>query len=143
LIAGKGELEYLINNIKDNRVKYLGFLENPESIYSETHAFILTSRFEPFGISTLEALSSENYVISNKTFGSLTIKEKIGEGIIICDYSSLLQNLENLYNLFFKDKKKFIEICKRSRKKIIRHFSENIEFKKFEKMILEVLMNET
>lgn len=144
LIAGQGPLKYLFGDIlKDRRVKFFGFINNPENLYQKTHVFLLTSRQESFGLTNLEALASGNIVIATPTAGPITIQERLGEEPILASNSiEFLAKLKEIYYLFRNDRKKLINLCTKIRRKVSRYFSLDVHVNNFCKMLEKVMNNE-
>mgnify|MGYP006411490519 FL=1 len=75
----KGELEYEAKLLKiQDRIRFLGFCDNPWQWYAGADAFLLSSRWEGMPNSALEALVCGTLVIATEESGG--VKEIIGQG---------------------------------------------------------------
>jgi len=143
-VAGEGPHSSLLDEIlADRRVKYFGYVRDTDKLYGKSHVFLLTSRQEPFGITLLEALSSENIAIATPTEGPMFIKKYIEDELLIAYYvEEFLRILQELYELFRKDRKEFKKKCGLSRIKVKKHFSLDIHVERLDMMFKEVYSNE-
>jgi glycosyltransferase involved in cell wall biosynthesis len=83
LISGKGpyegKLQNMIKRLKLKRTRIIGWIQKEDlrKIYSAAHLFIIPSRWdEPFGMVTIEAMSSGTPVIGTNTGGTPEIITK-------------------------------------------------------------------
>ena len=75
-VIGQGELEKVykdkcLNSSLKNRVKFLGYVPNEKlsDVLKKTHALILPSRREPFGVVCIEAIASGVPVVCSNVMG--------------------------------------------------------------------------
>ena len=89
LIGGKGEVESIMKNIKDNNisdiVSYIGWVsgEKKIEIFNQSDVFILPSYYEGLPISILEAMSYSMPIISTQIGGIPEIVEDGVNGYLI------------------------------------------------------------
>ena len=110
LILGKGpdqqKLEDLINDLGLNeRVKLMGFVENPYKFLNIAYAYICSSIYEGFPNGVLEALACGVPVVSNEFEGGINeiISDKNGFIIDIASVDLLNKSLDAVGSLSRKD----------------------------------------
>jgi len=111
VILGDGNLKYkLLSEAKllnlQNRVKFIGFCDNPWQWYMGADAFLLSSRWEGMPNSALESLACGTPVIATESSGGIkeVAKECNDGSVIITDNSQQFINAMNKVEI--KDKKK-------------------------------------
>lgn len=103
VIAGQGpEKEHLINLIKElnltDKVKLLGYMENPYPLFKKLDAFILSSRYEGQGIVVLEALALDRPVISTNIEGPRELLKVLGGILVESSCKGLTTGIINFIN---------------------------------------------
>lgn len=88
VIAGTGpennRLRQMVKDFKLNdRVKFLGWIDDLDSFYNSIDVFVLPSREEPFGLVLLEAMARQCPVIATDTDGPLDIIKNNSTGILV------------------------------------------------------------
>ena len=108
-IAGVGsDLEILkemtLNLNLNNQVEFVGWLESyqlPE-FFSNGHYFLHPARYEPFGVSVIEAMAAGLIVIGSDVTGAIldrVVQDKIGFIHIAGSKQSLLEQIEKIMQL--------------------------------------------
>lgn len=115
----KKYLEFIKNDeIKKNKIILIGNIEEREKlyeIYAKSKCFVLTSRYESFGIVLVEASRFGNYIITTKVGGAEDIikNKKIGEIIESEDSQDLKKKLKKIIEEERKlEPRIVIECCK-------------------------------
>lgn len=113
IIAGEGELEFELKKLSkklgiSNKVSFLGKISNTRELYFSTDVFVLTSKYEGFGLVLLEAMEYRLPIVaSNNT----SIPEVIGathEGLTTTgDYAEFAKKIKRFLNS--AEAKKLIE----------------------------------
>ncbi|MCZ8523109.1 MULTISPECIES: glycosyltransferase [Paenibacillus] len=105
LILGEGEqresLEELIRELRvDKTVTLQGFVPNPNEYLLEADIFVLSSRFEGFGMVILEAMAAGVPVVATNCDGPIEILENGTHGklVPIDDINALKQAIKTLLN---------------------------------------------
>lgn len=88
-ICGTGDLEIELKERAkklgiDSRVDFLGYVKEPYQLFNSAKAFLMTSRFEGMGRTTIEAMANDCLVIGYNSGGTANI---IQDGItgFLCD----------------------------------------------------------
>lgn len=108
-IAGSGKPETIAKYRQlakdcgvEDKVKFLGFVDNPFSLYQKSSIFVLSSRYEGFGLVLLEAMSQgcaciacdykgrQKEIITSEKLGLICEPDNVGE--LSQAMSSLLQD---------------------------------------------------
>lgn len=111
IILGDGELrQNLINRTKafniQERVRFLGFCENPWQWYAGADVFLLSSRWEGMPNAALEALACGTKVIATRESGGVgEITKELNDTIIVLDEN---HEFINCMNKVIPTNKKFI-----------------------------------
>ncbi len=134
LLAGDGPLRQdlvaLVNSLNLNdRVTFLGWREDTQSLLATAHIFVCPSRHEPLGNVVLEAWASKTPVIAAKSHGpSMLIDHEI---------SGLLFDIDNVADLAFQlnsllKKKKYAKnLALEGTKSFQKYFSQKIVTKQY------------
>lgn len=97
------------NPFKKKNVIFTGIIKNKEELYSyynRAKVFILSSRYESFGIVLSEALAFNNYILSTDTGAIRDILDKNNGKIINeSNLSILMEEIINEENIVIKDSK--------------------------------------
>ena len=128
MIAGEGELEYLLKKQNEDYktdIKFLGRVEDMNNLFSSTHVFVFpsVSDSEGFPAVIVEAGANKNLIVSSNFIGANPVLENNVNSLIYNKHSSdnLAELLENIrYNY-----KKYIPIADQFHKKVKEEF--NIE----------------
>lgn len=121
----KGYIETLKTLSKDlgleNRVHFLGFLENPQHFYQLCDTIVLASKRETFGLVLIEAMSVKTAVIGSNSGGVLEIIDDEETGLLFKaeNFKSLAKSIEKL----IKDKSLLIKIAQNGQVKCNEKFS--------------------
>jgi len=118
-------------------VESLGFVPEDElaSLYSSAHAVIYPTRADTFGLVILEALASGTPVIasdipSHRLPGLPLLLARGVEGV--------LRQLVDLYDMFYNDRDRYLELCRRGREAVVRGYSEDVVVPQYVRMFKEV-----
>ncbi|MFP3321191.1 MAG: glycosyltransferase family 4 protein, partial [Acidilobus sp.] len=118
-------------------VESLGFVPEDElvNLYSSAHAVIYPTRADTFGLVILEALASGTPVIasdipSHRLPGLPLLLARGIEGV--------LRQLVDLYNMFYNDRERYLELCRRGREAVVRDYSEEVVVPQYVRMFKEV-----
>ncbi|QDV27385.1 glycosyltransferase [Aureliella helgolandensis] len=83
LIAGEGalrdELEQQAREMP--RVQFLGWIENPASLYAQADLFVLPSRYEGFPLALLEAMRCGLPCVATRCSSAIEVLSRAGEGV--------------------------------------------------------------
>ena len=134
-IVGQGPLEKNIKEyakklgIKD-KVRFLGLLSNEDvlSRISRWHLFVLTSRWEGFGIVLLEAMTMEKPIVATNV-EAIPEVVKDGETGFLCPVDDSEAIAEKII-WFLKNQSEAVKFGKRGRKRLERLFSLDIAMEK-------------
>ena len=132
VIVGEGpeliRLKKLSKTIKvENKTRFYDFTKKPEQYYGLSDAFIMSSTYEPFGQTILEALSSGLPVVGFKPDGInvMTATDEIvedGDNGILCDFN--VEALSDaMYRMLNTNKNKLNEIARMNRQKVESQYS--------------------
>ena len=131
-IVGQGieftVLQNLINELKiNNQVHLLGKKSREEikEIIHSSDCFVLSSKFETFGVVLIEAMSCGLSVLSTKSGGPESIISNDALGIL-CEHDELEKGLIDITNKFFDPKM--------IRNYVLNNFSEKIISKKLKRI---------
>lgn len=137
LIAGEGgKTEKLLVHgldLKYNNVKYLGFINNIEDLYSKTDLVLITSYFEIFPYAVLEPQSFGIPVISSNVFGSGDIINQGVSGFIVEDCQGYILDIEKFYNLW-KQKETYESLKSKIHKECNKRFNKKNVMKEIQNL---------
>lgn len=111
VIAGetndKNYKERLIRIIKEygieERVKFLGFVNDVKPLMQKAKALIVPSYFEAMGRITAEAMLTGCFVVGKNTAGTKELLEKSNSGILYNDSNELVSAMEKIFNMTNED----------------------------------------
>lgn len=97
-IAGTGPLEKELKTLSKkynltNRIDFLGYVREPYKLYNNAKAFLMTSKSEGMGRTTIEAMANDCVVIGFKSGGT---KELIKHGVTGFLYDNFKQLVESI-----------------------------------------------
>ncbi|MFP3319828.1 MAG: glycosyltransferase family 4 protein [Acidilobus sp.] len=118
-------------------VESLGFVPEDElvSLYSSAHAVIYPTRADTFGLVMLEALASGTPVIAS----DIPSHRLPGLPLFLArGVDGALRQLVDLYNMFYKDRERYLELCRRGRDAVVRGYSEEVVVPQYVRMFKEV-----
>jgi N-acetyl-alpha-D-glucosaminyl L-malate synthase BshA len=120
----------------EGQVKFLGIQENMEELLSIADIFLLPSEHEGFGLSALEAMSTETAVVATNVGG---LSEVIEQGVsgYLTDPSDL-EGMTSIVAELLVDDKLRKEIGKRARDTVLRGFTKEKIVKRYEDLYLRV-----
>lgn len=78
------------------RIHFLGFRQDVDDLMAHATALIVASRFEGFGLITVEAMFNGCLVIGNNSGGTKEILEKENLGILYSEYNELVLALKTV-----------------------------------------------
>jgi len=145
IIAGNGPLEANLKaKVKqlnlENKVIFFGSAsrEQVKELYHHSNAFVLSSKYETFGVVLIEALSCGLPVIATKCGGpeSIIIDEKIGE-LVEIDTDQLAGAMERIYSNIEKYDSDYI------RKYAIDNFSKEVVTSKIIEIYKDVILSKS
>lgn len=114
----------------DGIVKFLGARRDIDLILNAIDIFVLASRFEPFGIVLVEAMSTERPVVGSASGGIPEIIKDNSNGLLFrpCDPQDLARTIERL----IENKELRLKMGKRAREDVERRFNARDYVKKLE-----------
>jgi glycosyltransferase involved in cell wall biosynthesis len=118
-------------------VESLGFVPEDElvNLYSSAHVVMYPTRADTFGLVILEALASGTPVIasdipSHRLPGLPLLLTKGVDGAV--------RQLVDLYNMFYNDRERYLELCRRGRDAVVKNYSEDVVVPQYVRMFKEV-----
>jgi glycosyltransferase involved in cell wall biosynthesis len=118
-------------------VESLGFVPEDElvNLYSSAHVVMYPTRADTFGLVILEALASGTPVIAS----DIPSHRLPGLPLLLArGVDGALRQLVNLYNMFYKDRERYLELCRRGREAVVRSYSEEVVVPQYVRMFKEV-----
>jgi len=118
-------------------VESLGFVPEDElvNLYSSAHAVIYPTRADTFGLVILEALASGTPVIAS----DIPSHRLPGLPLLLArGVEGALRQLVDLYNMFYNDRERYLELCRRGRDAVVRNYSEEVVVPQYVRMFKEV-----
>jgi len=118
-------------------VESLGFVPEDElvNLYSSAHAVIYPTRADTFGLVILEALASGTPVIAS----DIPSHRLPGLPLLLArGVDGALRQLVDLYNMFYDDRERYLELCRRGRDAVVRGYSEDVVVPQYVRMFKEV-----
>jgi glycosyltransferase involved in cell wall biosynthesis len=118
-------------------VESLGFVPEDElvNLYSSAHAVIYPTRADTFGLVVLEALASGTPVIAS----DIPSHRLPGLPLLLTrGVDGALKQLVDLYNMFYNDRERYLELCRRGRDAVVRNYSEEVVVPQYVRMFKEV-----
>ena len=112
LIGGTGSENYiksLKNKIKDNNVKFLGYVEDRYSFFESIEIFVFPSYSEGLGLVLLEAMAHGVICITRDVTPMNSIVDNEENGFLFKDNKELLEKIEMVLNLNSTEKNKLVE----------------------------------
>ena len=87
-IAGEGEQKAELENFAKeigvyNRVKFLGWYDNPADLYASADVCVLPSRYEPFGLVIIESWAYKVPIVITRAAGTRTTAQDGVDAIIV------------------------------------------------------------
>jgi len=118
-------------------VESLGFVPEDElvNLYSSAHVVMYPTRADTFGLVILEALASGTPVIAS----DIPSHRLPGLPLLLTrGVDGALRQLVDLYNMFYNDRERYLELCGRGRETIVRDYSEDVVVPQYVRMLKEV-----
>jgi len=118
-------------------VESLGFVPEDEliNLYSSAHVVMYPTRADTFGLVILEALASGTPVIAS----DIPSHRLPGLPLLLArGVDGALRQLVDLYNTFYKDRERYLELCRRGRDAVVRDYSEDVVVPQYLRMFKEV-----
>jgi glycosyltransferase involved in cell wall biosynthesis len=118
-------------------VESLGFVPEDElvNLYSSAHVVMYPTRADTFGLVILEALASGTPVIAS----DIPSHRLPGLPLLLTrGVDGALRQLIDLYNMFYKDRERYLELCRRGREAVVRDYSEDVVVPQYVRMFKEV-----
>ncbi len=134
IIIGKGKNKallqsYIIDNNLENKIKLIGYLDNPYHYIKNSDIVILTSKYEGLPNILLEAQYLKKYIISTNCVSGpkeILLNGKAGDLIKIGNYQKLSLLIKN----YKKNKKTILKKIKEGKKNFYR-FDYKLNCKKY------------
>jgi glycosyltransferase involved in cell wall biosynthesis len=120
-----------------NGVESLGFVPEDElvDLYSSAHVVIYPTRADMFSLVILEALASGTPVITS----DIPSHRLPGLPLLLArGVDGVLRQLVDLYNMFYSDRERYLELCRRGREAVVRSYSEEVVVPQYVRMFKEV-----
>jgi len=127
--GGKGEVI--------DGVESLGFVPEDElvNLYSSAHVVIYPTRADTFGLVMLEALASGTPVIAS----DIPSHRLPGLPLFLArGVDGKLRQLVSLYSMFYSDRERYLELCRRGREAVVKGYSEDVVVPQYVRMFKEV-----
>ena len=146
LVYGSGPLSHIADNLEKQyqNVKYIGYAygEDLEKAFRKAHVFIFPSRFEEFGLVSLEAQSSGTPVIASDIPGPRDIIRNGQTGFLVNPeiLEEMIKPLLHLKSLYYSNDQKYHDYCLNARKNALR-FDWNIVIQEFDHMLSDTLLS--
>lgn len=147
-IGGVGpQLEYLENLANEldviNQIKFLGWVGDKEAFFQEVDAFVLSSRFETFGIVLLEAMLYKVPMIIADSWGPKDIIEDGVDGLLFSrdNEMEMPELIANLIEKLIKDKDYAERLADNAYNKFHQKYSNEIVSKKIESLLEIIVKN--
>ncbi len=144
LVGGGKELDEIKDYAKklgvEKRIDFVGFVQNPEEFYFESKVFLFPSKYEPFGLTILEAFAAGLPVIAFRPDGKkiITASDEIivdgKTGFLVKDEKEMAEKID----LLLKDDKLREKMGKAARK-----VAEKYSWEKAAKEILKFAKQQT
>jgi len=118
-------------------VESLGFVPEDElvNLYSSAHVVMYPTRADTFGLVILEALASGTPVIAS----DIPSHRLPGLPLLLArGVDGALRQLVDLYNMFYNDRERYLELCRRGREAVVRSYSEEVVVPQYVRMFKEV-----
>jgi Glycosyltransferase len=118
-------------------VESLGFVPEDElvNLYSSAHAVIYPTRADTFGLVILEALASGTPVVASDIPSHRLPGLPL---LLVRGVDGALRQLIDLYNMFYNDRDRYLELCRRGREALVRDYSEEVVVPQYVRMFKEV-----
>ncbi len=124
----------IIEKKLENKIKFLGFEENPDLMYAKSNFFIHTAvNPDPLPTVIFEAIKNEIPVIATSTGGSSEILDYGKNGLLI-NPENIDQSAEKILELIEDYEKQKLYV-----KRALSFVKENFNLKLFEKKIIEII----
>lgn len=120
----------------ERQVKFLGIQENMEELLSIADVFMLPSEHEGFGLSALEAMSTETAVVATNVGG---LREVIDQGVngYLMDPSDV-EGMASVVTKLLSDDDHRMSIGRSAREKVLRHYTKEKIVGRYEDLYLRV-----
>jgi len=118
-------------------VESLGFVPEDElvNLYSSAHVVMYPTRADTFGLVILEALASGTPVIAS----DIPSHRLPGLPLLLTrGVDGALRQLVDLYNMFYNDRERYLELCRRGRDAVVRNYSEDVVVPQYVRVFKEV-----
>lgn len=120
----------------EGQVKFLGIQENMEELLSIADVFLLPSEHEGFGLSALEAMSTETAVVATNVGGLMEVIEN-GVSGYLTDPSDVDEMTAIVTNLLSDDDLR-MSVGKKARERVLRDFTKEKIVARYEDLYMRV-----
>ena len=142
-IVGSGnrqeELEQLSYSLNiDNKVNFLGKIDDPYPIYEQANIFVLPSETEGFPLTVLEAMQHGLPIIGYSSCNGLNEQVKHKKTGTLCDNNTPVESLEEALRQYMSNPEMRISHGQASKGRFDKLYNQKLIFEQWRKLIIKV-----